>query len=66
MGFVTSGTFSPTLKQALALALVAADAADGAFAVDVRGKDLPCRTVPFPFLPARTKGDPRAERPLSA
>ena len=29
MGFVTSGTFSPTLKQALAMALVAADAADG-------------------------------------
>jgi len=66
VGFVTSGTFSPTLKQALAMALVSADTADGALAVDVRGKDLVCRTVPFPFLPARTKGDPRAERPLSS
>ncbi|MBE0566779.1 MAG: glycine cleavage system aminomethyltransferase GcvT [Krumholzibacteria bacterium] len=66
VGFVTSGTFSPTLRKPLAMALVAADAADGPLAVDVRGRDLACRTVPFPFLPARTKGDPRAERPLSA
>ncbi len=65
VGFVTSGTFSPTLRKPLAMALVAADAADGPLAVDVRGRDLACRTVPFPFLPARTKGDPRAERPLS-
>jgi aminomethyltransferase len=66
VGFVTSGTHSPTLKKALALALVAADAADQELTIDVRGRDLACRTVPFPFLPARTKGDPRAERPLSA
>ena len=65
VGFVTSGTFSPTLKQALAMALVAADTVDGELTVDMRGRDLACRTVPFPFLPARTKGDPRAERPLS-
>jgi len=66
VGFVTSGTHSPTLKKALALALVATDAADGPLAVDVRGKALACRTVPFPFLPARTKGDPRADRTPSA
>ncbi|MFN2371988.1 MAG: glycine cleavage system aminomethyltransferase GcvT [Candidatus Krumholzibacteriia bacterium] len=66
VGFVTSGTFSPTLKRPLAMALVASDAADGDLTIDVRGRDLACRTVPFPFLPARTKGDPRAERPLSS
>jgi len=66
VGFVTSGTFSPTLKKALALALVETGAAGSPLSVDVRGRDLACRTVPFPFLPARTKGDPRAERPLSA
>ena len=33
--------------------------------VDVRGKEVPVRIAKFPFLSARTKGDPRAERPLS-
>jgi aminomethyltransferase len=65
VGFVTSGTFSPTLKRALALALIETGAESGSLVVDVRGRDLACHTVPFPFLPARTKGDPRAERPLS-
>ncbi len=67
MGFVTSGTFSPTLKKPLALALVETGAAEASLAVDVRGPrpGLP-HACPFPFLPARTKGDPRAERPLSA
>jgi len=70
VGYVTSGTFSPTLKKALALALVEADlagpdAAGGPLAVDVRGRPIDCRLVDFPFLPARTKGDPRAARNLS-
>ncbi|MCB1184521.1 glycine cleavage system aminomethyltransferase GcvT [bacterium] len=65
VGYVTSGTHSPTLKQALALALVASDVpADGDLAVDVRGKPIACRITTFPFLSARTKGDPRAERSL--
>ncbi len=65
VGVVTSGTFSPTLKKPLAMALVDASVSDGEMAVDVRGRSLDCRIVSFPFLSARTKGDPRAERTLS-
>lgn len=65
VGYVTSGTFSPTLKKALALALISSEVPEGELTVDVRGRPLACRTVPFPFLSARTKGDPRAERTLS-
>jgi len=65
VGFVTSGTHSPTLKKALALALVAVDTPEKDLAVDVRGRHIPCHVVAFPFLSARTKGDPQAERTLS-
>lgn len=65
VGFVTSGTFSPTLKRSLALALVDSLVPEGALAVEIRGKRIPARTVPLPFLAARVKGDPRAERTLS-
>ena len=64
VGVVTSGTFSPTLKKALALALVQSDVPAGELVVDVRGRAINCKTVAFPFLSARTKGDPRAERTL--
>lgn len=64
VGFVTSGTHSPTLKKALAMALVDADVPEGDLKVEIRGKDIDCHTVAFPFLTARTKGDPRAERTL--
>ncbi len=64
-GVVTSGNFSPTLRTSLALALVAAEAA-GPWEVEVRGRVLPCAERPLPFLPARVKGDPRAERVLPA
>jgi aminomethyltransferase len=62
IGYVTSGTFSPTLKKPLALALVEKDRGDGPLVVDVRGREIECETVSFPFLSARTKGDPRADR----
>ncbi len=64
IGLVTSGTFSPTLKKPLALALVDAALPEGDLAVDIRGREIACRIVSFPFLSARTKGDPRAERTL--
>jgi aminomethyltransferase len=64
VGYVTSGTHSPTLKKALAMALVDADVPEGTLAVDIRGKEVACHTVAFPFLTARTKGDPQAERTL--
>jgi aminomethyltransferase len=64
IGQVTSGTFSPTLKRALALALVEKPLAEVPLQVEVRGKLIACSVVPHPFLAARVKGDPRAERNL--
>ena len=49
----TSGTFSPTLKLGIALALIDADAGvvDGQrVAVDVRGRPLECEVVKPPFV----------------
>lgn len=64
VGHVTSGSFAPTLQKKLALALVETEFADADLAVDVRGKRLACAGVPMPFLTARVKGDPSAERTL--
>lgn len=58
VGVTTSGTFSPTLKLGIALALVDTDAGilDGqTVAVDVRGKALECEVVAPPFVDARTR-----------
>ncbi|MCC6848478.1 MAG: glycine cleavage system aminomethyltransferase GcvT [Deltaproteobacteria bacterium] len=51
VGIVTSGTLSPTLDRAVALAYVsAALAAPGTMlAVDVRGRPVPAEVVPTPF-----------------
>ena len=50
-GTVTSGTFSPTLEQSLAMALVANEAAgpDTSVSIDVRGHEVPAVVVPLPF-----------------
>ena len=64
VGHVTSGTFSPTLKKPLAMALVDSAISEGELAVDIRGRTIECRIISFPFLSARTKGDPRSERTL--
>ncbi|UNB55149.1 glycine cleavage system aminomethyltransferase GcvT [Mycolicibacterium sp. YH-1] len=58
IGVTTSGTFSPTLKLGIALALIDTDAgvADGqTVAVDVRGKRLECEVVAPPFVEAKTR-----------
>jgi len=58
VGVTTSGTFSPTLKLGIALALIDADAgiADGQrVAVDVRGRSLECEVVAPPFVAAKTR-----------
>ncbi len=48
VGVVTSGTLSPTLDQAIGLALVAPDVEDK-FEVVVRDQPVPARAVPLPF-----------------
>jgi aminomethyltransferase len=48
-GEILSGTFSPTLGKAIALARVPAGAL-GAVTVDIRGKRLPVRVVKYPFV----------------
>jgi aminomethyltransferase len=62
IGQVTSGNFSPTLKKSLAMALVQAPLPGEDLQVEIRGKPFPCCAVSLPFLMARVKGDPRAER----
>ena len=58
VGVTTSGTFSPTLKVGIGLALLdtAAKIADGArVTVDVRGRELECEVVAPPFVEAKTR-----------
>ncbi len=56
IGEITSGTFSPTLKEGIALALVDSehDKLESMF-IDVRGKALECTNVPLPFISASPK-----------
>ena len=58
VGVTTSGTFSPTLKVGIALALIDDDAGvdDGAVVtVDVRGRPLECEVVKPPFVEVKTR-----------
>lgn len=56
IGEVTSGTFSPSLKEGIALALLDAGVADGdVVMVDVRGKSVPFAVVRAPFVPAHVR-----------
>jgi aminomethyltransferase len=48
-GEILSGTFSPTLGRAIALARVPAGET-GAVSVDMRGRQLPLRVVKYPFV----------------
>lgn len=65
IGQVTSGSYGPTLKQSLALALVTTPLPSEDLTVAIRDRSFPCRQVPLPFLPARVKGDPHAARTLT-
>ena len=56
IGEVTSGTFSPTLKQGIALALLdTAVAVDDEVVVDVRGRESRFRVVKPPFVQPSTR-----------
>ncbi|MDF3054916.1 MAG: gcvT [Gammaproteobacteria bacterium] len=48
-GEITSGSFSPTLQQAIALARVPTDIGEHCF-VDIRGKQVPAKVVKPPFV----------------
>jgi aminomethyltransferase len=58
VGITTSGTFSPTLKLGIALALIDVDAGveDGQHVtVDVRGRGIECEVVRTPFVDPKTR-----------
>jgi len=56
IGEVTSGTFSPTLKKGIGLALLAPTVAEGnELSVDVRGRSAAVRVVKPPFVPSHVR-----------
>jgi aminomethyltransferase len=58
VGTTTSGTFSPSLKTGIALALIdsaAGVAPDDTVTVDVRGRALECVVVKPPFVPSHVR-----------
>jgi aminomethyltransferase len=56
VGLTTSGTFSPTLGQGIALALLDASISEGdVVQVDVRGRPLSCTVTRPPFVSASTR-----------
>ena len=57
VGQVTSGTFSPTLRKGVGMALLAADVTDGAeVSVDVRGRQETFTVTKPPFVTPGVKG----------
>jgi aminomethyltransferase len=58
LGEVTSGTFSPTLKRGIALALLGPTAKEGdEVVIDVRARDVAARVVRPPFVQVQVRGD---------
>lgn len=56
VGEVTSGTFSPTLKNGIALALISPSFVIGDhLLIDVRGKDCEVEVVKLPFVPSHVR-----------
>jgi aminomethyltransferase len=55
IGTITSGTFAPTLKRSLAMALVSSSTPQraGGITIDVRGKSIPASLVDLPFYRSR-------------
>lgn len=57
IGAVTSGSFSPTLHEAIGMAYVSAEFAadDTSITVDVRGRKIAAKVCPMPFVTPKTK-----------
>ena len=56
IGKVTSGTYSPTLKKGIGLALIRSDIAIGEkVIIDIRGKDSVFEVVKLPFVPSKVR-----------
>ena len=56
VGIVTSGTFSPTLKQGIALALISTDISIGdELTIDVRGRVSKVEVVKTPFVESHVR-----------
>ncbi len=56
VGEVTSGTFSPTLKIGIGLALLNSDVEIGqTLLIDVRGRDSQCEVVKLPFVTSHVR-----------
>ncbi len=56
IGQVTSGTFSPSLKKGIGLALISSEISKGdQVIVDVRGRDSVFEVVALPFVPSRVR-----------
>jgi aminomethyltransferase len=56
IGQVTSGTFSPSLKKGIGLALISSEISQGdQVIVDVRGRDSVFEVVALPFVPSRVR-----------
>jgi aminomethyltransferase len=56
IGEVTSGTFSPTLKHGIALALVTPDITIGdSVIIDVRGRDCLAKVVALPMVESHVR-----------
>ena len=56
VGEITSGTFSPTLKIGIGLALLKSDIELGqSLVIDVRGRDSQCEVVKLPFVTSHVR-----------
>jgi aminomethyltransferase len=56
IGVVTSGTFSPTLRVGIALALVDTSLSIGdEVSIDIRGRKSVATIVELPFVPSRVR-----------
>jgi aminomethyltransferase len=56
VGRTTSGTFSPTLRQGIAMALLDPHLAEGdEVSLDVRGRLLACTVTKPPFVAVQTR-----------